>query len=282
MLDGLIGNAGAKFQRNVADEPLIERLRLLPREDMIDAKVQNKCYVLYQQWASLYKDTPGLYRLASLYRDLPRARAASLSKHGESADYTSWALSHSRNKSSTDALPSTKHNSRHSSSMTGPSSSTSRNRKFFSLAKEEPKMLETIASASVASTNLSNALKRVNNGKQRVSENREVVKNMDICKNLRRQILEYIQLVESEQYIGSLLGANDELVKALKGYNIADRGIDDDSDSEQDDQSGRLRSMAGLRLDSNSGTKSLAIEKNRPRHQVITMLFKLVVQKLTN
>ena len=134
-------------------------------------------------------------------------------------------------------------------------------------------MLETIASASVASTNLLNTLKRINNGKQRVSENPEAVRNVDVCKNLRRQVLEYIQLVESEQYIGSLLGANDELVKALRAFNITDRGIDDDSDSEQGDSSERLPAAAAAaatatRLEGLSGPKAFNQEKSRSRQQV--------------
>ena len=248
---------------------------------MIDAKVQRKCFVLYQQWASLYKNTPGLYRLASLYRELPRARAASLSKHGEASNYSSSASGHSRNKSSSDALYGARHNPEYSSSLTtGPGSTMSRSRKSFSLAKEEPKMLETIATASVASTNLLNTLKRINNGTQRVSENPEAVRNVEICKNLRRQVLEYIQLVESEQYIGSLLGANDELVKALRAFNIADRVVNDDSDSEQGNPSTQLPSVAGLHLGGIPGPMSSKKGKNRQLQQVSTIDDKYIIQVL--
>lgn len=93
-------------------------------------------------------------------------------------------------------------------------------------------MLETIASANVASTNLINALKLINRENQRVSDNPECRNRFETCKGLRRQILRYIQLVESEQYIGGLLAANDELVKALMAYEIMDKSIDDDSDSD--------------------------------------------------
>jgi len=100
-------------------------------------------------------------------------------------------------------------------------------------------MLETIASANVASTNLINALKLINRENQRVSDNPECRNRFEICKKLRRQILRYIQLVESEQYIGGLLAANDELVKALMAYEIMDKSIDDDSDSDPEYQLGK-------------------------------------------
>ncbi len=99
-------------------------------------------------------------------------------------------------------------------------------------------MLETIASANVASTNLINALKLINRENQRVSDNPECTNRFEACKKLRRQILRYIQLVESEQYIGSLLAANDELVKALMTFEVMDKSIDDDSDSDPEYQRG--------------------------------------------
>lgn len=95
-------------------------------------------------------------------------------------------------------------------------------------------MLETIASANVASTNLLNGLQLINREQQRVSENAEVMRRFETCKQLRRQILRYIHLVESEQYIGGLLNANDELVKGLMAFEIMDKSIDDDSDSDNE------------------------------------------------
>ena len=268
ILDGLIGNAGPRFQQYFADEPLIERLRLLSREDMVDTKVKRKCYGLFGQWETLYSDTSGLHDIATLSRGFSRPRTASLSNNGETFNGRSWASGHSRNKSSSDAINATKSNSRYSSSMTGSSSSTPRNRKAFNLAKEEPKMLEAIASASVASTNLLNNLKRINNNQQRVSENQEAVRDVKICNSLRRQILEYIQLVESEQYIGSLLEANDKLVKAVRAYNITERGVDDDSDSEPEKVTSQRHSLAALQPDSNIGYGSSRVEKKKLRLQV--------------
>lgn len=112
-------------------------------------------------------------------------------------------------------------------------------------------MLETIASANVASTNLLNGLQLINREQQRVSENAEVMRRFETCKQLRRQILRYIHLVESEQYIGGLLNANDELVKGLMAFEIMDKSIDDDSDS--DNEAGNVSAaeaaMANMGMD---------------------------------
>ena len=93
-------------------------------------------------------------------------------------------------------------------------------------------MTNAIAQSSIASTNLVNGLQLINRETQRVSENPEVARRFEACKNLRRRILYYIQHVESDEWIGSLVNANDELVKALTAYEITDRSIDDDSDSD--------------------------------------------------
>ena len=74
-------------------------------------------------------------------------------------------------------------------------------------------MTNAIAQASIASTNLLNGIQLINRETERVSENAEVVRRFEVCKNLRRNILYYIQNVESDQWIGSLVNANDELVK---------------------------------------------------------------------
>ena len=70
ILDGLIQNAGARFQRTFADEPLLERLRLMPRDDMVDPDVRSKCNTLYRQWAVNYKSTPGLDKISTLYKHI--------------------------------------------------------------------------------------------------------------------------------------------------------------------------------------------------------------------
>ncbi|KAF1982104.1 hypothetical protein K402DRAFT_340982 [Aulographum hederae CBS 113979] len=254
ILDGLIQNAGSRFQRTFADEPLLERLRTMPRDEMVDSQVRDKCNLLFRQWAVAYKKTPGLERIAALHKQLPQ-KARKPQPHQSrviretEAEAASPPSSPSTSLPDRPRAPSTSHASlvsaalssrpvtlaaseSHSSSFFRSSKDKKNKNKAFNLEKEKPRMLETIAQASVASTNLYNGLKLINRENQRVSENAEVSKRFETCKTLRRQILRYIQLVESEQWIGSLLSANDELVKALMAFEIMDKSIDDDSDSD--------------------------------------------------
>lgn len=68
ILDGLIQNAGARFQRTFADEMLLERLRVCGTSDLSDPLVRDKCKELFRSWAVEYKNVRGLEKIASLYK----------------------------------------------------------------------------------------------------------------------------------------------------------------------------------------------------------------------
>jgi hypothetical protein len=67
LLDGLIQNAGSRFQRAFVDEPLLERLRVCATSNLSDKQVKDKCKALFGGWAREYAQTPGLQRIAALY-----------------------------------------------------------------------------------------------------------------------------------------------------------------------------------------------------------------------
>jgi hypothetical protein len=257
ILDALISNAGPRFQRTFADEPLLERLRLMPRDDMVDPDVRAKCNTLYREWAQNYKSTPGLTQIATLYKQLPQTRKLQPSQSRVIRETEAEAARESRISPPSSPIGHSPSNSLSQASSSrgqrasiGPGSTSSGSSFFgrskdkdkkgngkhkpFNLEREKGAMLEVIAEASIASTNLINAIKLINRESQRVSENAECRRRFDRCKSLRRRVLRYIQLVESEQYIGGLLSANDELVKALMAYEVMDKSIDDDSDSDVD------------------------------------------------
>jgi hypothetical protein len=68
ILDGLIQNAGSRFQRTFADEPLLERLRVCGTSDLSDPQVKKKCKELFGGWSVEYRKTPGLERISGLYK----------------------------------------------------------------------------------------------------------------------------------------------------------------------------------------------------------------------
>ncbi|KAJ4378008.1 hypothetical protein N0V83_000838 [Neocucurbitaria cava] len=275
ILDALIQNAGTRFQRAFADEPLLERLRILARDDMVDAEVRQKVNILFRQWAVAYKGTPGLERIAALHKELPRTKRPQPQQSRIVRQQDAEAAREHEEHSPPPSPPKSRRPEPHHASSSNrpvalgtasfPSSSIfkkdKKNKKTrgqpFNLEKEKGQLLETIASANVASTNLLNGLQLINREQQRVSDNSEVMRRFETCKQLRRQILRYIHLVESEQYIGGLLNANDELVKGLMAFEIMDKSIDDDSDSDNElsTSPSAESAMAGLSVNESAPVK---------------------------
>ncbi|KAI9733892.1 MAG: putative actin patch assembly and actin polymerization protein [Cirrosporium novae-zelandiae] len=279
LLDGLIQNAGPRFQRVFADEPLLERLRVAGVDPVSDPEVKAKCRQLFGQWAVSYKGTPGMEGVAALYRQLPQRKKPARQQPSKVLKETEAEAGFGTTTTITGGVHSP------TSSISGPSRplslsatpsllSPTKNKnkkektKPFNLEKEKPELQKAIGLASVASTNLMNALKFINRENNRVSEDKEASKRFEECKQLRRQILGYIQLIESEQWLGSLIHANDELVTALRAFELLDKSIEDDSDSEDawEDSSAVKSSsagkqdaadaLAGLHLQSPSSPKS--------------------------
>lgn len=258
VLDGLIENAGPRFQRVFADEPLLERLRVCATDSLSDSEVKKKCQILFRQWAAAHHSTPGMERIVALQKQLPKRkkpvtqaqskvlqdteREANEDPFGSTEDESISAESSSmaspsltrRSNAASSITPTPKYNPLRMKPDKHGKKSRSR---AFNLEKEKPQLLQTIASSSVASTNLMNALKLLNRENLRISEHAETVNRFETCKALRRQLLRYIQHVDSEQWLGSLINANDSLVEALMAYEILDKSVDDDSDSEGQDWS---------------------------------------------
>ena len=214
--------------------------------------------MLFRQWAVAYQSTPGMERIVALQKQLPKRKKPVTQAQSKVLQETEREANQDPFGSTEDESISGESSSMASSSLAPRGNATasitptpkyqpkklkhdkhgkkSRSRTF-NLEKEKPQLLQTIASSSVASTNLMNALKLLNREKLRVSEHEETVNRFETCKALRRQILRYIQHVESEQWLGSLINANDSLVEALMAYEILDKSVDDDSDSEEQDWS---------------------------------------------
>ncbi|KAI1496668.1 hypothetical protein F5X99DRAFT_399517 [Biscogniauxia marginata] len=269
LLDGLIQNAGPRFQRTFIDEPLLERLRVCGTSNLSDPDVKKKCSELFRSWAAEYKNTPGLERVSGLYKELPRRKqvvtqekskvlreteqdpfrdSEDEAEHPPSSPPPQQASS-SRQPVTYPQPAQTVQSFSHVKSSSGSGSffsSSSKDKKKkdkdkqkkkskpFNLEAEKDTMKVVIAESSIASTNLSNVLQSINREKERISENPTAVQRFEACKKLRRKVLRYIQHVEDEQWLGGLLHANDELVVALMMFEQLDRSIDADSDSEDE------------------------------------------------
>lgn len=253
VLDGLIENAGPRFQRAFADEPLLERLRVAATDSLSDPEVKRRCSILFRQWAATYQSTPGMERIVALHKQLPQRKKPARQAQSKVVRETEREAQEDpfSNNDDRDPVASSSHSqlsppptptTLSRPGLTSFRSDTSKKKKPkhkpFNLEKEKPQLLQAIASSSVASTNLMNALKLMDRENKRVSEDAEAVMRFENCKQLRRQILRYIQFVESEQWLGSLIHANDELVNALVAFEVLDKSVENDSDSDEWDSDG--------------------------------------------
>ncbi|KAK1448785.1 VHS domain-containing protein [Colletotrichum melonis] len=267
ILDGLIQNAGPRFQRAFADEPLLERLRVCGTSDLSDPDVRKKCTELFRSWAQ-YKSTPGLERIAKLHQELPKRKVAVTQERSKAVRETENPfgeeeedkppspttlagessrpqqtpyLPYGNTSSVTNSFSHSKSSSHSGSSFFGSSKDKKKKdkdkkskRKPFNLELEKDAMKSAIAESSIATTNLTNHLQSINRERERISDNAQAVQQFESCKQLRRKILRYIHHIESEEWLGSLLRANDELVTALMTFEQLDRSIDADSDSDDE------------------------------------------------
>ncbi|KAK5995040.1 Protein lsb5 [Cladobotryum mycophilum] len=267
ILDGLIQNAGPRFQRAFVDEPLLERLRVCGTSDLSDPEVRKKCRELFSSWAQ-YASKPGLERIARLHRELPKRKVVVKQENSKvlketenpfgdddeedasSPRASAAGPSHSRGPSLTDSFrnqpspasssstslfgTSSKDKKKSGGSGGGGSSKSKGRRKPFNLEAEKEQMKSVIAESSLAATNLLNVLQTINREKERISHNNLAVERFESCKQLRRRVLRYIHHVDHEQWLGPLLHANDELVHALMTYEQLDQSVDADSDSDDE------------------------------------------------
>ncbi|VUC19995.1 unnamed protein product [Clonostachys rosea] len=265
ILDGLIQNAGPRFQRAFADEPLLERLRVCGTSDLSDPEVKKKCRELFRGW-SQYSNTQGLQKIAQLHRasELPKRKVAVTQERSKvlreteenpfgdeeeeaarqaaaQAAVGTSAASSSRPPEPNPHVPTHKKTSS-SGSFFGASKDKKKEkekakggkRKPFNLEAEKETMKVVIADATIHSTTLLNTMQSINRETQRISDNPKAVEEFEACKQLRRRVLRYIHRVEQEEWLGSLLNANDALVHSLMSFEQMDRSIDADSDSDDE------------------------------------------------
>ena len=232
ILDGLIQNAGGRFQRTFADEMLLERLRVCGTSDLSDPLVREKCKELFGSWAAEFKNTRGLEQIAGLYKvchqtsslrqgskilqQLPRRKQVVTQdqskalreteqnpfegEEGDEDEPEAPSASHSRQSSvaqssRTSTPPPSFFSSSASPAATKKSKkdkNSKKKSKVFDLEAEKDAMKNCIAESSVASINLLNELKSINREKERISENRTAVHSFELCKLLRRKILRYV------------------------------------------------------------------------------------------
>lgn len=102
-----------------------------------------------------------------------------------------------------------------------PLSSPNPNR-VFNLEAAKPKIIQEVALANQNVNNLVNALKHINTSEDRweidLQHDARLQDYRQRCEESRKKIVRYARLVEDEEWIGTLLATNEELLRALQMY----------------------------------------------------------------
>ena len=291
ILDDLIQNAGPNFQRQFADEPLLERLRLIVTEPVTDVEVKQKCNSLYRQWAVSHKNTPGMQDVAALYKQLPQRKRNRPRQDSQASRPTQPA----EDPFGTDEPPPRERSGSIPTQESGPSNYSSPSSSSFpasihsslappkkdkkSLSKEKAKpfkferersqITHVLTMSNIEATGLLNALTLLDKDKDRVSSVPAVRQRYDTCKALHRQTLRYCSLVTDENYLGALLQANDQVAEATRLYEQLDRSFDYDSDSE--DYNTPARGAAKSRMPASPPATRATLSSSATRQEMASL-----------
>ncbi|CEG62829.1 hypothetical protein RMATCC62417_00095 [Rhizopus microsporus] len=249
----LMENSNQQFHRQfLMNDKMKERFELILTSQAEDVKVKNELLSLLGAWVSKYKDEPGMRTMADLY-ELGRGRKLRIRTNTAESSRSNTSDTIVRSPTTNTQSPMTspireqpQQQQRHQSlpppimpirspitepkvknkprSQSNAGSTSRNNTTLFNFEKTKPKILEEIALANQNSNNLINALRLINTTEDRweidLQHDKRLQEYRDKCEESKKKIVRYARLVEDEEWIGTLLAANEDLLKALDMYDI--------------------------------------------------------------
>ncbi|WVW86142.1 hypothetical protein I302_108183 [Kwoniella bestiolae CBS 10118] len=329
ILRALTENAGKGFQLGWANSQLMERLREMANDSLLDPKVKKRLILVFHAWSLHYKDEPRMQEVARLYSKYggagpgvkkPTPMAPSKQTSVSSTTSTSsanrgtfdddlfshdWAPSKGSRgpdtytdlaaaKADADARKRERENrilieqreaeverrerelkrkqdmaalearrqkeaaeeaerrrkAKEDAKRKGPAQPK---RPPFDFQKEKPQIMVAIANAIQCANNLVNSCRHIDRSVESVLESPKVQDNLDKAKAARRSIIRYIQLVTDEEFVGTLLEANEKIVEAIQLYDRLSKPsvLDSDSDDEAKETEALAKRLAAQKLEAN-------------------------------
>ncbi|KAI9274752.1 hypothetical protein BDA99DRAFT_498497 [Phascolomyces articulosus] len=254
----LMENTSEKFHRQLlSNEKMRERLDLIVSSSSEEVKVRKALLSVLGAWAVKYKSEPGMYVIAEMYENgrkklnLPKrtgsgSTGASSTPRSPSSEVTpvmpprpSPPSSQQKRQSLPPAARNTEVRTKPRSSSTVGSTTNNNNnngggsgsntpRRTFNLEQAKPKIIQEVALANQNVNNLVNALKFINTSEDRweidLQHDAKLQDYRQRCEESKKKIVRYARLVEDEEWIGTLLATNEELLKALEMYEMLSIG----------------------------------------------------------
>ncbi|KAI6153778.1 hypothetical protein BKA82DRAFT_358585 [Pisolithus tinctorius] len=234
ILDALMANGDQTFRTKCMDHQLVDALKQLASDPYADSEVRRKLAKVLSGWSVQYKGEPFLSHIASVYaqyedlhrpsqQQAPGGNRTEVDKMLHNAWLSSdGAEQKKKDKEAKEAKEEAKRKAKQEKAEAKRRAeeearrSKDRSRRRFDFDKEKPQIINSIANASQASSNLINAMKLVNLDKESVATNSHVKDCLEKAKAARKTIVRYIQLVENEEMIGTLITANEQVIAAIQ------------------------------------------------------------------
>ncbi|KAF9809064.1 hypothetical protein IEO21_07601 [Rhodonia placenta] len=243
ILRALVENGGHNFQTSFADSQLTDAIKMLASDGSTDPKVKKKLVAVLTAWYTQFKDDPSMTLVANLYKSCGLGHTGGHRPTRSSVQYDAEELrrleererekekereereAERRRKEDEKrkAKEEKEKRKREEEGKRKAARSGKVQRKPFDFEQEKPQILTAIANASQASINLVNAITLVNTEQDSLQTNVRVQECLDKAKFARKQIVRYIQLVENEDMIGTLIEVNDRIIAAIETYDTLSR-----------------------------------------------------------
>ncbi|KAG5654705.1 hypothetical protein H0H81_007461 [Sphagnurus paluster] len=239
LLKALVENCGKKFTSATfaTDGHLTDALKNMSADSNVDQRVRKKLMLVLASWRDQFQSDPSMAPIAGLYKQCSRETRrrsnqevmsvvnypAEDTKRIEKEDAKARARKEKEQVKARKLEEERQRRLRQNQERRTPP------RAPFVFEKEKPKVLASIADASQASSNLSNAITLVNLEKDSLQENRRVTECLERAREARKSIVRYIQLVENEEVIGTLIETNDRIMAAIETYDklLAEQSVKD-------------------------------------------------------
>ncbi|KAG8796584.1 putative actin patch assembly and actin polymerization protein, partial [Serendipita sp. 399] len=215
-----------------ADERLIEQMKRMSTDPHTDERVKKRLVSLFGGWHRQFKDDPSMRVAAGLYSSVkptPRLNTALNQSNPAAEKQKEKEERKAREREAEEERRRQKH-AQKEAAWNQANKRPNKQRKPFNFEQEKPVIITSIANASQCSNNLINALKLVNREKESIEDNPRVQETLTAAKAARKQIVRYIQLVENEELIGTLIDTNERIIAALDMYDTFLKTAAHDSD----------------------------------------------------
>lgn len=217
MLGALVENCGPRYQTTFADERLVERIKLMSQDPLVDASVRKKLMKMLSWWHVQFRNEPTMRLVAGLYAACGGGRKSDAQLKSEAAEaYRKKAEEEDRerqirmDKKAAERMQREEDKRREKERRKGagkakrPTFDFEKVREFErrfcpSLRadlsprrpQEKPQLLSSLATSQQAATSLVNALQHVNREKETVQSNERVQLYLGRVKAERKKIVRY-------------------------------------------------------------------------------------------